>query len=213
MPYKWNPKASRYQWFNGSAYFVAKSTVMQWVDQSLAITGVSTDTLGALVANGSLSPVDWNIRMRQFIKDEYIRQYVTGIGGRANMTPSDWGRIGNMLKYQYNRLDNFQNDIMTKQLTEGQIKARARMYVNSARQAFEKANEIVAKNWGADEVYWGIDPGVENCADCIAYNAMGWQRIENDPYNKAYPGSGDTICLTNCHCGLSFRNSVTGEEF
>jgi hypothetical protein len=213
MPYKWNPKANRYQWFNGSAYFVPKTQVMAWVDQSLAATGVSTDTLAELLSSGSLSPTDWKARMQLHIKDEYTRQYITGIGGRQNMTPSDWGRVGRMLRDQYGYLDGFAKDVATKNLTEGQIKARARMYVNSARQAYEKANGIVAKKWGADEVYWSLDSSVENCGDCVGFNSLGWQLVDSDPYQGAEPGSGATVCLTNCHCSKIYRNGDTGQEF
>lgn len=213
MPYKWNPGAKRYQWFNGRTYFVSRATVLEWVDKSLKASGSAVDLLSNLVANGNISPNDWMPLMRQYIKDEYIRQYITAIGGRSNMTQSDWGRIGSMLKEQYKYLSGFQAQIAGGNLTEGQIRARARMYINSAREAFEKGNRDVALKWGADEMYWDIDTSVENCPDCITYNAMGWVKIEINPYDGNYPGSGGTVCLTNCHCGIIYRNSKTGEEF
>lgn len=213
MPYKWNPNANRYMWFNGKTYFVSRATVLAWVDSSLRATGSVADTLAGLVANNQIAPADWYDLMRQHIKDEYIRQYITAIGGRSNMTQSDWGKIGAMIKEQYNYLKGFLDLIRGGNLTEGQIRARARMYINSAREAFSKATEKVAKKWGADEVYWDIDATVENCPDCTNYNLMGWQLIDSDPYKGNYPGSGGTVCLTSCHCALRYRNSKTGQEF
>jgi len=213
MPYKWNPKANRYMWFNGKTYFVSRTTVLAWVDKSIASTGAVADTLANLVSSGRLAPVDWNVLMRQHIKDEYIRQYITAVGGRANMTKADWGRMGGMLKEQYGYLDGFYKQVQGGNLTEGQIKSRARMYINSAREAFERGTAKVAKAWGADEVYWEIDPLVENGPGGITYNSLGWVKIASDPYGGNFPGSGGTPCLTACHCGLKYRNSKTGQEF
>lgn len=78
--------------------------------------------------------------MRQEIKDEYIRQYILGRGGREQMTSADWGSIGGDLAFQYRKLDEFTAQIEEGLISEAQAVARARMYTNSARQAFEKAD-------------------------------------------------------------------------
>ena len=213
MPYKWNPKAQRYQWFNGKARFVSREEVMNWIYSSLRATSTVTDTLAKLVKDQIIAPRDWYEMMKQNIKDEYIRQYITGIGGRANMKAADWGRIGAMVKEQYGWLTGFYQQIKDGKLSEAQIAMRARMYINSAREAYEKANAIVAIKWGADEVYWDVDPSVENCTGCIGFQSLGWSKIASNPYGGAYPGSGNTPCLTSCHCTLHYRNSITGEEF
>lgn len=205
--YKWNPKANRYQWFNGSARFVSRETVMAWVDKSLAATGATSDMLGSMAYNGEIAPRDWAERMRTQIKDEIVRQYITGIGGRQNMTQSDWGRVGTIIKDQYKYFRGFAAQVAEGTLTEGQIQARSRMYINSAREAFEKATKKVAKKWGAAEVYWDVDASVENCPGCLNYSALGWVPVDADAYEGNYPGSGSTQCLTNCHCSLKYRNA------
>lgn len=213
MGYKWNPNANRYQWVNGRSYFVSSKTVINWIESSLQSTGAIADTLASMVYNLQISPKDWNTLMRQHIKDETIRQYITAIGGRQNMNQSDWGKIGAMVKEQYGYFDGFYKLVQGGNLTEGQVRSRARMYINSAREAFEKATQKVAIKWGADEVRWVRDLTVENCPGCADYSALGWVKIKDDKFKGNYPGSGGTVCLTSCHCHLEYRNSKTGKVF
>jgi hypothetical protein len=129
------------------------------------------------------------------------------------MTQADWGSIGGMLKEQYKYLDGFANDIASGDMTEAQIAARAQMYINSAREGRERAREKSALKADYDEVYWEVNGALENCGGCIEFNQMSWQLIEDNPYKEAYPGSGDTVCLTNCGCQLVYKNSKTDKEY
>lgn len=201
----WNPKAARYQWRNGRARFLKRKTVLGYVQETIDATGKVTDTLAELVSNGMLSPADWREMMRQQIKSEHIRQAVLAAGGRENMTPRRWGLVGAAIKDQYAYLDKMTDLIAEQTLSEGQIAARSRMYLNAAREAFERVNMDVHLEAGFDEVLWVIDRGAENCPDCEQLAALGWQKIEGDPFNGCWPGSGCTVCLTNCRCHLEYR--------
>lgn len=80
----------------------------------------------------------WAAGMRQAVKDAYTQQYMLGRGGREAMTQADWGALGNMLRDQYRYLDGFANDIRMGRLSEGQIRMRAKMYIDSAVEAYER---------------------------------------------------------------------------
>ncbi len=209
--YYWDELVGRYRDERGR--FVSKETVYIYVNQSIKISGNVVSSLATFVYEGNISVNDWMNSMRQEIKDEYIRQYLSFAGGREAMTQADWGRIGGMLGEQYKYLDNFANDIASGKLTEAQINARSQMYINSAREAREKSRKISAEKAGFDEVYWELNPQLENCPDCVEFNGMDWQTAEDDPYGGAFPGSGDTVCLTACGCQLVWRNSKTGLEY
>lgn len=209
MSWKWNEKAARYMWVNGKTRFLSRAQVMSWVDASLRASTQATSTLAQLAHDKMLSPADWQTAMRREIKDEYIRQYLLGRGGRDQMTSKDWGKLGAMLKEQYKYLDGFQADVAAGNLTQDQIRARSEMYVNSAREAYERTQGAVAERWGADQERWVIDPTAENCGDCIAYQAEGWQAIGYFPF----PGDGSTQCLTNCRCHKEYRISESDTMF
>ena len=71
-----------------------------------------------------------------------------------------------MLRDQYHHLDGFAADIAAGRLSEAQIRARARMYVDAGHLAFERGRA----------------------------EAFGM------PTLPAYPGDGQTACLTRCWC-------------
>jgi hypothetical protein len=210
MAWFWNPTAHRYQWLNGSARFLARATVLEWVETLLSGSASASDTLADLVAGSLLAPSDWFAAMRQEIKDVYIQEYLLGIGGRGRMTQADWGSVGGMIAEQYRWLNGFYDEILAGNLTEAQIAARARMYINSANEAYERAFGRLAVKAGMDEESWNLGPvKTEHCDDCLGYENEGWQEIGYFPT----PGDGSTICLTNCQCHKEYRNSATGEEF
>lgn len=76
--------------------------------------------------------------MREALRDTYSAAYMAGRGGRNAMTPSDWGKLGAMLKEQYKFLNDFAAEVAAGQLSEQQIAARAALYFNSATQATER---------------------------------------------------------------------------
>ena len=205
MPWKWEPNTGRYR--NDAGQFMSSERVLEFVNESIDASEGVVDQYATMVSNGTVSPSGWKTLMRQEIKEEYIRQYLLGIGGRPQMSPSDWGSLGGMLKEQYTRLNGFADDITDGKLSEAQIRQRSQMYINSAREGFERASQKTALETGNDEVRWVVDQLVENCEDCLDFSDKGWQKIEDDPYGGAFPGSGDTVCLTNCACHLEYRGS------
>jgi len=189
MPWSWNESSHRYH-DSATGRFMGRDEVLGYVQQSLdaartapAITladgslSMGTDLLSNLVGNGMLSPRDWHAQMREEIKAEYIRQYMLGRGGRGNMTAKDWGSIGGMVADQYRYLKDFAKLVAEGKLSEAQIRARAAMYVNSAREGFERGQ---ARAFGLPEL-------------------------------PAYPGDGQTICLTNCACSWQIEEVHEGE--
>lgn len=209
MPYGWDAQSGRYRNLT-TGRFLSRDAVLDMATRSLAASTSAADTLAGMVAGGTVSPGDFGLLARQEIKGEYIRQYLLGIGGREQMTPSDWGTVGRMLRDQYHPyLDGFLQDIADGKLSEAQIQARLRMYTSSAHQAYEKAAQKSAKKAGYSEERWMVDSSKENCDGCLSYQAEGWQEIGHFPE----PGDGSTACLSNCGCVKIYRNPATGETY
>ena len=82
------------------------------------------------------------------------------------------------------------------------------MYSNSAREANARARNVTMKAWGVDEELWYTTSG-RSCIDCLDYETEGYQPLGHFPF----PCDGTTVCLTNCKCGKTGRNSKTGEEY
>ena len=147
---------------------------------------------GAL-AEHDISLGQWERNMREQIKEEVLRQYILGRGGRALMTAVDYGSCGGIIADQYRYLSGFAAEIAAGELSEKQIAARSEMYLHSAREAFERARRraqgapelpaypgdgstICKTNcrcfWELDKkldrwlAYWRIT-AAESCATCI----------------------------------------------
>jgi hypothetical protein len=174
------------------------------IEAATTATGAAVDRL---LAGGALDAFE--AAFREEIKDLYIQNYLLGIGGLERMTQADWGSIGGSLTEQYRWLNGFMQDIADGKLSEEQIRARAGMYLNSSREAYERAHGKCARELGMDTEEWHTDPAKENCEDCLAFEAEGPQPLGRFPI----PGAGATRCLTNCGCVREFSNRKTGEEY
>jgi len=209
MPFVYDPR------LRGSGYrdtdtgrVLSFTAVREQIDQMIASSIDVQVPLSQMAAEGTLAPGDWEQAMRQEIKDNYITQYLAGRGGAESMTQADWGSIGGMLAEQYRFLDDFADEVAAGVLTDSQIYARSQMYINSSREAYERALERSADERGYTDHRWVLSP-VENCEDCLALAALGWI-----PYDQPFvapssgeetmPGMGDTLCLTNCKCHIEY---------
>lgn len=208
--WRWNQNARRYYVTpDGAAAlghkpgtFVSQAQMLTLRDSFIDSQKAYTNGLAAQLSRGDITIQQWTLAMREEIKTTYIAQYLLAHGGRDTMTPADWGRIGQKVRVQYEYLQKFAEDIAKGNLTEGQIAARARMYVESSSQMFEQAHgaavgmpalpaypgdgktacksnckctwEIkdLKDRW---ECYWTLNPA-EHCSDCLG-NAAKWNPL------------------------------------
>ncbi len=162
---------------------------------------------------GTINMPTYERQVKDIIRQTYIDLYVMGAGGRNNMTQADWGRIGGILREQYKYLDPFMDQIESGELSQAQIVARLKMYINSASESFWRAVsrdmpfELPAYpgdgstscltncqcEWDITfipevgyDCYWRLG-AAEHCEDCIERSTT-W-----NPYRIRYDGSGDNV--------------------
>lgn len=168
-----------------------------------------TDTMMKNVASlahdlsaGKITSDEWLLAMRQTVKSTFVDQYVLGRGGRNMMSQRDWGRVGQMIRVQYDYLQKFYHDVVKKDLTEAQIAVRAGLYIESSTQAFEKGRVedfgIVLPEYPADghqnckarcrchwqiedvgnawHAYWVLEPSAVHCDTCLG-NSKKWSPL------------------------------------
>lgn len=212
MAWRFDPTSRRYR-DSETGRFLSRARAQELLDQSRTTGQDEVTRLAGLLAGGQIDPADWRLRMRGEIKAEAIRQYLLGRGGRAQMTHSDWGRVGGIISDQYRYLDrnesSFYAQVLAGELNEGTIAHRSRMYINSTREAYERA--LIARLRGSpfDEERWFLG-AAEHCTDCSDLAARGW--VPKGSLGTV-PGAGQTACLTSCQCTLRYRESATGDVF
>jgi hypothetical protein len=198
----WTFYPDRYQYRDDdTGRFADKRDVWKWSDACMDEQADQAKGLATALAGDTLTVGEWEADMRRRIKAEYTRQYLLGRGGRSAMTDEDWGSVGGMIADQYRYLDGFAAEIAAGELSEKMIAARSAMYLQSAREAFNRAqtrgrgipigaldaypgdgasclgltncgcNLDFHKHGNAWRVYWILNPAKENCELCIQHAA------------------------------------------
>lgn len=205
----WRPKVARF-WNRTVGRLVPRLQVRQAAD--VVIDRSPAPGWSQAVTDGSMPVQSWHQQMRDELRRNYIEQYLAGRGGTGQMTAKDYGSIGGMLAEQYKWLDEMAAEVAAGNLTEGQVRMRVRMYINSSREAYERAHARAAEEAGLDSVRWVLDPNAEHCTGepgCLELSQMGWQRTNPWPFRKGrerlYCGSGGTPCLTSCRCHTEYE--------
>lgn len=197
----------------GRFFSEASKKLVSWASLGRGLEAVTTDSartlssaVDRLVSGGDVGA--FGAAFRAEIKQAYIQQYLSGIGGLQAMTKADWGSIGGSLADQYRYLSGFLGDIESGKLSEEQIRARAGMYLNSSREAHERAKGKTARRLGMTHEIWVLGEA-EHCDDCLAFAEEGPQPKGHFPM----PGAGQTQCLTNCQCHKEYVNPETGDSY
>lgn len=137
-PWVWDDRAKRYR-DTSTGRFITQHKAVTLRDFYIEAKKSDTDRLSRQLTEHKISLQQWTLDMRQQIKDTFSNEYMLARGGRNNMTQADWGRVGAMVKKQYQYLQGFARDVDAGKMSEGQIRTRSRMYIDSATQAFERA--------------------------------------------------------------------------
>ncbi len=198
MPYVWNVAQARYR-DTATGRFVSRAVVLALTEQSMATSSDAMQLLGAQVASSQLSANDFGDLFRKEIQGEFIRQYLAGRGGVGVMTQSDWGRLGRMLRDQYEYARGFQSELSG--LSEAQILQRAHLYSQAAGAAYHTGQKVSMLAAGMTKVLWVLGDA-EHCDDCEQLASQGWMPIEE---LATVPRAGATACMVNCQCGLKYQ--------
>lgn len=193
---------------------VERDLIQRLMDESLRW---SEDRAFLLAQQGTTEREIFN-SVSAVIKSEYIRQYSLGLGGLSNMTFSDWGTLGAMLRNEYKYVREFAALAMAGKLTDTQFRYRINQMINSARAAYNRAKGKVAKLLGFDRVSWELLAGANHCDICLERNGQGSRPIGKaggfpTSEGDAFPGDGSAHCGMNDKCHLKYTNSVTGKEY
>ena len=197
--YYWDKKTAQYisRWTGKP---VKESTVRRAVEKfnsTFVNDNIQTHTDRFL--QGKIQLQTWQRRVAYELKQGHIVNFTVGKGGRAQMTFSDWGKLGNALKNQYRYLNNFAQAIKNGQLTAGQIKYRVGLYSQSVRSSYF-SGLTATKAASGYTLERRRTTASDPCDRCVDVETWGWQPIGTVPD----PGT-DCKGLTNCRCFKEYK--------
>lgn len=158
--------------------FVSEETVRAEVARLAEAAQETQRTLTRQLYNGDISLAQWQRGVAAEQKDARLAQSMFARGGRDNMTPREWGRVGRQLRDDYGYLSGFAQDIADGKVSEAEALRRIGMYGNATGSSYWQ--EWIRQQEGE-----------------------GWNNL---PALTQVPRDGKTDCLTNCKCDLDRRD-------
>jgi len=203
--YLWNEKAAQYV-NKQTGRFVSRQVLRDQLDQVMEASGEAMGRLSGQLQRGSITLAQWQTGMMQQIKTTHLAAGAMQRGGWQQMTQSDYGRVGRIVREQYGFLRNFARDIANgTQLLDGTLGSRAELYAEAGRGSYYNFwnSKMVVR--GFDLIRSILNPGAKHCTLCLSEAAKGFQKFGN------MVPIGARICLSRDQCSVEYKNSKTGE--
>ena len=206
------PQLTGYGW-NGSRYydletgkFVSSASVHDALETVMDASAIRMNKLTQSLIDGEISLASWQSSMMEQIKITHISSAALSQGGWAQMTQSDWGATGQLIRQQYDYLRNYAADIASgKQALDGRALVRSDLYADAANGTFWEMDKRGHLADGYDEGRRVLEPGADHCDDCEEYASEGWMPIDE------IPEIGNSQCMTRCRCEIEYRRSGESE--
>jgi hypothetical protein len=195
----WNETAGRYINLS-TGRFISPSEVRDALETVMDASAIRMNNITQQLVDGSVSMAEWQSTMMEQIKVAHTAAAASARGGWAQMSQSDWGAAGRMIRTQYEKLNGFAEQVASgKQKLNGQALMRADLYADAPRGTFEEMRRrYETMQNGAEEERRNLGEA-DHCDGCLDQAELGWQ-----PVGTLDPIGGEE-CLTRCHCKFSYR--------
>jgi len=163
---------------------------------------MNLEQLAQQLIEGKITIAEWEATMREMIRNIFREAAASAAGGMQNVTPSQWGYEGYLVKQQYEYLHKFAQDIAANPQAwlNGRLLARMELYAQAGRGGQEQMVRRDMEKSGYDEERRVLG-AADHCPGCLEQAGRGWQPIGTlDPI-------GAEECSTNCHCEFEYRKS------
>lgn len=195
---RWDSAAGRYR--TASGRYLSDRAARAAVDELLATAAGRLEALTTRLQGGGLRLADWQEQMRGELRNVHGVLATVAHGGKAQMSPADYGRLSGRLRFQYERLSVFALDLAQGRVSGPQAASRARAYARAAYLSYAETGREDARRRGADEEKW-TRRASESCSGCQDQSARGWV-----PTGQLPPLGGQP-CRGNCRCVIQSRRA------
>ena len=194
-----DPDLGRYQ--NAGGRVITAAQVRAELDRSLLQTAQRTQRLGDDLRAGRISLDVWRVEMKSAIKDAHLRSAALAKGGWDRMTPSDLGRVGQLVRDEYRALEQWTEEIKTGLPLDGRLRTRGQLYAQAGRATFHQVQAVEMTRAGLD-LARSVKSAADHCQECIDEEDAGWR-----PVSAIIP-IGERTCGRNCKCRLEFKRDA-----
>lgn len=194
--FRWNNVAGRYISPNGR--FVPFAEIRQYLDATLDAYEAKIVGLGWALQDRGLDVASWQVAMRDALKDIHLASSALARGGWAQMSRADYDKVEAKLRFQYEKLEAFAQQIQSGLPLDGRFRRRHELYAQSGRITYhESLREEMAMRGMTEER--SVLAASDHCSECVSEAARGWVPIGE------LVTIGERICKSNCRCSVIFR--------
>ena len=194
----WNQLTKRYR-NSKTKKTVSSNTALRLRDDFVDLKRDTFSDLTDNLINSRITVQEWVHEMRKRIRDVNNAQYMLARGGRNAMFQTDLDALSEIIKDQFDYLQQFGEEVRAGRLSANQITARSELYMESSTRAHEQAKaasfDIELPEYPADgsqicrarcrcrweidekkdtiEAFWLLNVAAKHCDSCIA-NAAKW---------------------------------------
>lgn len=195
----WSARSARYI-DPATGRFVGRAQVKTAVEQVIDGARAELQAHTRLLAAGAVDLPTWQAQCAQTLRALHLASAVIGKGGRAQMTPADYGRIGARTKDQYGFLARMAGEIHSGTLDIANapaVERRIGLYADAARATYEQSSRDSASG---STLSWerNILGTADHCDECLAATASGRVPI------GTLPLPGQRVCKQGCKCSLVY---------
>lgn len=170
--------------------FVSPRVIREAVNALVEDTRQHLRALSQQYMDGKLDAGAWQEAVKQRLRASHTLAAGVAMGGKANMTPRDWGRVGALTKEQYKYLSRFAEELAAgKRMNFGRID----LYARAVRSTYLNTKEF---RYDARLKGRWVLHSRESCAGCLAQAERGVQFVSD------FPAIGSHECLHNCLCEI-----------
>ena len=203
--YRWNSKAKRY--INSSGDFVKFDTIRFELDKVLDDISLDMRKLSQSFRAGNIDGATLQREGMLLIKQAHLTGGALEKGGWFQMTQSDFGRVGQVVRGEYEFFRNMLKDIESgKQKLNGSLDARMALYGQMGRSTFhgfETETMIELGKVGESNILSGRD----HCKDDIREGCPTQTAKGIVPIGTLVP-IGRRTCLSNCRCRKQYYDAI-----
>jgi hypothetical protein len=194
--YTWDHATGQYRTASGK--FVARTKVRAYIDKVLDQEMRNAKELALGLRNGDISLEAWRSSMRDLIKNVHLYDAAAAKGGWGQLTADDYGRIGAIVKKEYQFLERFARGIANGKVPlDGRVVQRAMMYAEAGRDTYHQVERATMAKAGFRFERNVLHPA-DHCGDCLGETAKGAV-----PIGTLIP-IGRRQCLRRCRCTLTY---------
>lgn len=205
--YQFQESTGRYR--GPSGRFVSQREVRAAVDKMIAASGQRMRGLTEQFRQRALTLGEWEQAMRRELSTLHVAAATVAKGGRAEMSQSDYGRVGQLVREQFEWLRARADKITSgEQFADGSLSAISQLYAEAARATHQVivSREMAVRGFTEERNI--LDREAAHCLgdnSCPGESARGWV-----PLGTLIP-LGKRRCGPNDRCHFQYRNPVTGE--